>query len=111
MADQLLQSKKQRYDQIAEWCKSTLMAASVADPQTVLLACHDVFKSDNLDKIKRKAAMCYVLGGDYDKAGLVIDKCPPDEAATQYLNFLVGLNQGKSADQPLMMASHELSRP
>ena len=38
--------------------------------------------------------MCYIAAADADRASEALHQCPSDEAATQYLYFLLGVNQG-----------------
>ncbi|KAK0506685.1 hypothetical protein EDD18DRAFT_1059774, partial [Armillaria luteobubalina] len=45
-------------------------------------------------KCCRKAALCYVEKGEYAKAQAVIRRCPGDEAATNYVVFLIAVKQG-----------------
>ncbi|KAI8983311.1 meiosis protein SPO22/ZIP4 like-domain-containing protein [Trametes punicea] len=45
-------------------------------------------------KCLRKAALCYVQGGEYARASTTIRHCPPTDAATHYVALLIAANQG-----------------
>ena len=46
----------------------------------------------------RKAAICYVKLGDFTSAQQAIKQCPPDQAPTQYLAFMLAVYQGESEE-------------
>lgn len=46
----------------------------------------------------RKAAICYVRLGDFTSAQQAIKQCPPDQAPTQYLAFVLAVYQGESTE-------------
>ncbi|ORX40756.1 hypothetical protein BD324DRAFT_647669 [Kockovaella imperatae] len=80
LADLLVEAEQKRYNQAAG---------------LYTLAAHPVLAVDDSDKILRKAAMCHILAGDYDRAKAKIRDCPEEGAATYYLHFLIGLNMGQ----------------
>jgi hypothetical protein len=96
------------------------MSISVCDKKcliiSVLLAAHEAFAelgNENFSRcfrsipkislgsilscvVRRKAALCYIKSGDYGSAQDLIGQCPANEASTQYLSFLVAVQQGAS---------------
>ncbi|KIY53662.1 SPO22-domain-containing protein [Fistulina hepatica ATCC 64428] len=62
-----------------------------------MLGSHEVFHNHSptsRDKCFRKAALCYIDQREYARASAVIRRCPPDQAATQYLVLLASVQQG-----------------
>lgn len=53
----------------------------------------------------RKAVMLYINGGDLVNARLLINKCPPKEASTQYLKFLIAVLEGREESGAWHVAS------
>lgn len=63
-----------------------------------LAGTHHLFKeksSATFSKCLRKAALCYIEQKEYARASTVIRRCPANEAATNYVSFLVAIHQGK----------------
>lgn len=48
-------------------------------------------------KCFRKAALCYIEQREFARASTVIRRCPVSEAKTQYVIFLLAVNQGLSS--------------
>lgn len=42
-----------------------------------------------------KAILAYINAGDLERAKEQLQLCPPAEAATQYLSFLIAVNLGR----------------
>ncbi|KAF9444140.1 SPO22-domain-containing protein [Macrolepiota fuliginosa MF-IS2] len=62
-----------------------------------LAGTHQLFggtSSTIFSKCLRKAALCYIEQKEYSKASTVIRRCPANEAATNYVIFLVAIHQG-----------------
>ncbi|OSD05749.1 hypothetical protein PYCCODRAFT_1432287 [Trametes coccinea BRFM310] len=62
-----------------------------------LIGTHSVFGSmSHISNAKclRKAALCYVQCGEHSQASATIRRCPPTDAATQYVALLIAAHQG-----------------
>ncbi|WRT70387.1 uncharacterized protein IL334_007385 [Kwoniella shivajii] len=65
--------------------------------QWYLLAVHPTLKAaskGNVSRCRGKAALCLIRSGNLTTAQELIRQCSPNEAATQYLNYLVAEKQG-----------------
>ncbi|RXK39419.1 hypothetical protein M231_03252 [Tremella mesenterica] len=83
------------------WSLGDKLAAQRAQSQSAAawfqLAAHPALTQLELDgsaRCWRKAALCYIRAGDNSSARALLERCSPAEASTQYLSFLVALQQG-----------------
>lgn len=47
------------------------------------------------DRSFSKATLAYINAGELERATEQLQMCPPEDAATQYLSFLVAVNSGR----------------
>ncbi|KAI0327295.1 hypothetical protein GY45DRAFT_1355763 [Cubamyces sp. BRFM 1775] len=57
-------------------------------------------------KCLRKAALCYVQCGEHAQASAIVRRCPPTDAATQYVALLIAAHQG--LEDEAVAAVHEM---
>ncbi|WWC91549.1 uncharacterized protein L201_006495 [Kwoniella dendrophila CBS 6074] len=74
-----------QFQQAAEWyCLAAHPALDAAGPS-------------NTFRCMRKAANCYINLGNLGQADGLLQQCPPRGAATQYLSFIIGIQQSDTA--------------